>query len=103
MWGWRRCRQVDVSAAKWGRQAFNLLAQGSAADIMRGLLRVLPSALPPEAVVVHQEFDAVIVRCPIGCEAAVTTQLQATMEGIANLSVPLKVRVKSGPTLAAVS
>ena len=103
LWGWRRRWQPGVGPQAFERKAFNLLAQGSAADILRALLRALHAVLPPGVAIVHQEFDAVILRCPAELAPKVAADLKQTMEHIAPLRVQLKARIKIGPTLAAVS
>ncbi len=100
--GWRRLRSTQ-SPAKFARQAFNLRMQGSAADLLRKLLRDLHAALPASVRVVHQEFDAVILTCPAPQAVAVEALLKNTMENVAKLTVPLVAKTKHGATLAAVS
>lgn len=102
MYGWRRLRGT-ASPKTFARQAFNLRMQGSASDLLRKLLRDLKEVLPPEARVVHQEFDAVILTCPATMAARVEVILEAAMEAVADLSVPLVAKTKHGATLADVS
>ena len=52
---------------------------------------------------VHQEFDAVIVSCPTAIVDSVKETLKATMENVAQLSVPLVAKVKDGATLDDIS
>lgn len=100
--GWRRLAG-ETSEKKFARQAFNLTMQGSAADLLRQLLRDLRRCLPTGARLAHQEFDAVVLTCPVAMAPDVERVLKQTMEGVANLTVPLVAKTKSGPTLAAVS
>jgi DNA polymerase I-like protein with 3'-5' exonuclease and polymerase domains len=102
MGGWRRVRGTE-SRAKFARMAFNLKMQGSAGDLLRKLLRDLNGSLPPGASVVHQEFDAVVVTCPVDMAVTIEPLLKLTMENVASLSVPLRVKTKHGATLADVS
>lgn len=102
LYGWRRQRGQQ-SARDFAGQAFNLKMQGSAADLLRKLLRDLASVLPPDARVVHQVFDAVVLTCPAAMVATVETILKKTMENVDTLSVPLVAKTKRGATLADVS
>jgi DNA polymerase I-like protein with 3'-5' exonuclease and polymerase domains len=83
--------------------AFNLKMQGSAGDLLRKLLRDLNANLPRGARVVHQEFDAVVVTCPVDMAVTIEPLLKQTMENVASLCVPLRVKTKHGATLADVS
>ena len=100
--GWPRYRGAE-DRRTFQRRAFNLVMQGFAGDLMRRLLRDLKDALPPDARVCHQEFDAVIVTCPAPAVAQVEAILRTTMENVAALSIPLLVKTKHGATLADVS
>jgi DNA polymerase I-like protein with 3'-5' exonuclease and polymerase domains len=102
MGGWRRVRGTE-SRAKFARMAFNLKMQGSAGDLLRKLLRDLNGSLPQGARVVHQEFDAVVVTCPVDMAVTIEPLLKQTMENVASLGVPLRVKTKHGATLADVS
>ncbi|UQA57482.1 DNA polymerase [Polyangium aurulentum] len=102
--GWRRLRPVNISQKKFARQAFSLLVQGTAADLMRKALRDLARVLSAHgARLIHQAFDAVVVACPRGEEAHVGALVKRTMESVAKLSVPLVVKIKSGPNMAAIA
>jgi DNA polymerase-1 len=46
------------------RSAFSTMIQGSAADLLRWVLRRLEQVLPPTAFVVHQVHDQVIIATP---------------------------------------
>jgi DNA polymerase-1 len=99
MFGWRRQRALETPA-KFARRAFNLRMQGTAADLLRKLLRALDVALPARARVVHQDFDAVTLVCPTEDVAAVEALLKATMEKVETLNVPLVAKTTHGATLA---
>jgi len=104
LFGWRRrWHRPDASPQDFKRQAFNLLAQGSAADVLRRLLRELRRVLPKEVALVHQEFDSVILRCPAARASDIKVLLKTTMESAVPLNVPLEADIKSGPTLAHLS
>jgi hypothetical protein len=102
LYGWQR-RRGTASPSQFKRRAFNLRMQGTAADLLRKLLRDLRAGLPRTARVVHQEFDAVILTCPEPDAQAVEATLKHTMENVATLTVPLVAKTKHGGTLAAVS
>jgi len=103
--GWRRVKGLADKAPKFRRRAFSLAIQGSGATLMRRLLRRLATVLPREAHLLHQEFDAVIVGCPRSEVANVSALLKYEMENIETLPhrVPLRARIKTGATLAAVT
>jgi len=102
--GWRRLRSASISQKKFARQAFSLLVQGTAADLMRKALRDLARVLPAHgARLIHQAFDAVVVACPQGHEQHVGALVKQTMESVAQLRVPLVVKIKSGPNMAAIA
>jgi DNA polymerase I-like protein with 3'-5' exonuclease and polymerase domains len=72
--------------------------------LMRKALRDLARVLPAHgARLIHQAFDAVVVACPDGEEKRVGAVVKQTMESAAQLRVPLVVKIKSGPNLAAVT
>ncbi|KYF57779.1 hypothetical protein BE04_39470 [Sorangium cellulosum] len=102
--GWRRLRPANVSRKKFARQAFSLLVQGTAADVMRKALRDLARVLPAHGGrLIHQAFDAVVIACPAGEEQRVGAVVKDTMESVAQLRVPLVVKIKSGPNMAAIA
>ncbi len=95
--GWRRLRPAHISTTKFVRQAFSLLVQGTAADLMRKAMRELARVLPAHgARLIHQAFDAVVVACPSGEEQGVGAVVKQTMESVAQLNVPLVVKIKVG-------
>jgi DNA polymerase I-like protein with 3'-5' exonuclease and polymerase domains len=102
LYGWRRVRG-DETPSEWARRAFNLRMQGTAADLLRKLLRDLASSMPADTRLVHQEFDAVILSCPAQMGPQMEGWLRGKMEAVASLSVPLVAKTKHGATLAAVS
>ena len=85
------------------RVALNMPIQGTAADIIklamvnvhRRLLRELP-----EAKLVLQVHDELIVECPAEQAEQVQTLLKGEMENVVSLSVPLTVEAKAGRTWA---
>jgi len=102
LYEWRRVRG-DETPSEWARRAFNLRMQGTAADLLRELLRDLASNMLAHTKLVHQEFDSVILSCPAFMGPGVELWLKGKMEAVASLSVPLVADTKHGATLAAVS
>lgn len=83
------------------RVAVNTPLQGTAADISRiAMVRYHRSAARAglEAPLVLQVHDSLVVECRPGQEEAVTVLLRESMEGAADLSVPLAVHIKGGAT-----
>jgi DNA polymerase-1 len=81
------------------RVAMNAPIQGTAADIIKlAMLRVDDrlSRDCPEAHLVMQVHDELIVECPDDSVELVKRILKEEMEGVAKLSVPLTVEVTSG-------
>ena len=81
------------------RVAMNAPIQGTAADIIKlAMLRVDERLLRdcPEAHLVMQVHDELIVECPDDSVELVKRILKEEMEGVATLSVPLTVEVTSG-------
>jgi DNA polymerase-1 len=81
------------------RVAMNAPIQGTAADIIKlAMLRVDErlSRDCPEAHLVMQVHDELIVECPDDSVELVKRILKEEMEGVATLSVPLTVEVTSG-------
>jgi len=81
------------------RVAVNTPLQGSAADIARvAMVRYFRAASEGgiEAPLVLQVHDSLVVECSPGIKEDVSKILRGSMEGAANLSVPLEVQVKSG-------
>ena len=81
------------------RVAMNAPIQGTAADIMKlAMIRVEERLARdcPDAKLVMQVHDELIVECPDKDVLTVRTILKKEMEGVAQLSVPLTVEVSSG-------
>ena len=81
------------------RVAMNAPIQGTAADIIKlAMLRVDERLRRdcPDAHLVMQVHDELIVECPDGNVPLVKEILKEEMEGVASLSVPLTVEVTSG-------
>lgn len=74
------------------RVALNMPIQGTAADIMKLAMVAVHQRLKdeyPEACLVLQVHDELIVECPAGQAEAVAKLLEEEMERVACLSVPL--------------
>ncbi len=83
------------------RMALNAPVQGSAADVIKlAMLEVDDRLRATGAVQLLQIHDELVIECPETELADVTAVVVAAMEGVADLAVPLKVDVDSGPTLA---
>lgn len=102
--GWRR-EPNDPRPARRRRQAFNTLIQGTGADILRFVLRVLQHELKPHgARLVFHHHDAVIVSCPQSELSRVKELIRDVMErrarraGYLAADVPLPVDIKEGRT-----
>ena len=81
------------------RVAMNAPIQGTAADIMKlAMIRVEERLARdcPDARLVMQVHDELIVECPDKDVTLVRTILKEEMEGVAKLSIPLTVEVTSG-------
>jgi DNA polymerase-1 len=81
------------------RVAKNAPIQGTAADIMKlAMIRVEERLARdcPDARLVMQVHDELIVECPDKDVTLVRTILKEEMEGVAKLSIPLTVEVTSG-------
>ena len=81
------------------RAAMNAPIQGTAADIIKLAMVRLTEALKEggfAAKLILQIHDELIVDCPKGEAKRVEELLKETMEGVAELSVPLVADVKSG-------
>ena len=81
------------------RVALNMPIQGTAADIMKlamieAFKRLKESGL--QAKLVLQVHDELIVECPAEEAEQVSKILEESMSGVAELSVPLQVEVKTG-------
>ena len=77
------------------------LIQGSAADVIKKAMIDLDDELAGRsAQMLLQIHDELVIELPEDEVAEVTEVTRATMEGIVDLDVPLKVEVASGRTLA---
>jgi DNA polymerase-1 len=82
------------------REAINAPIQGSSADIMKIAMIRLYGALSerhPEARLILQVHDELVLEVPAGQLAPVAELAVATMAGAFVLDVPLKVEAKAGP------
>jgi len=85
------------------RMALNAPIQGSAADIIKKAMIDLDANLVERSLggqMILQIHDELVLEVPLEEIDEVTALTIATMEGVASLSVPLKVSYGVGPTLA---
>ncbi len=85
------------------RVALNMPIQGTAADIIKlAMVRVRNRLAEecPEARLVLQVHDELIVECPESAAESVKALLKEEMEHVVNLSVPLTVEANAGKTWA---
>jgi DNA polymerase I len=81
------------------RTAINAPLQGSAADIIKVAMIRLHARLTneaPEAHMILQVHDELVVECPAGQEPKVANLMREEMESAAGLAVPLTVDIGSG-------
>jgi DNA polymerase-1 len=81
------------------RMALNTPIQGTAADLIKMAMIRVDEALRkefPEARLLLQVHDELIVECPEEIAPAVAQLVSREMEGIANLKVPLTAEAKIG-------
>ncbi len=78
------------------RAAVNMPFQGTAADIMKLAMIAVQNILPPEANILLQIHDSILVECPKADGERVAKLLKTTMEGVCQLAVNLKVDTDSG-------
>ncbi len=81
------------------RIALNTPIQGTAADIMKLAMLRVEEALNreyPEARLLLQVHDELIVECPEAMAAEVAALVSREMQGVAELKVPLQAEAKSG-------
>ena len=108
LWGRRRelpeLRSPNRNMRAFGeRVALNMPIQGTAADIIKLAMVHVHARLKrecPEAKLVLQVHDELIVECPQESSDTVRDILKEEMERVAELSVPLSVDVKSAATWA---
>ena len=83
------------------RVALNMPIQGTAADIMKLAMVAVEKRLKrelPEAKLVLQVHDELIVECPAEEKETVERLLEEEMSGVVRLSVPLPAQAHSGKT-----
>ena len=96
LWG-RKCTILDIhnasSAARHGayRQAINAPLQGTCADFMKKAMLNCQDLLKPDAFLLLQIHDELLLEVPEDKVAVLAPQLQYIMEHIDVLRVPLKV------------
>ncbi|MDQ6975792.1 MAG: DNA polymerase I [Mariprofundaceae bacterium] len=81
------------------RTAINAPLQGSAADIIKLAMNTLHQALAkahPDAHLILQVHDELIVECPESCVDAVADLMRTCMESVVDLRVPLTVDIGWG-------
>lgn len=78
------------------RQAVNQPVQGSAADLIKKAMVAVEPVLPPEARLILQVHDELIVEAPEAQAPEAGRQLQMAMEHAMALKVPLTVSLSSG-------
>ncbi len=84
------------------RMALNAPIQGTAADIIKKAMIDLEPALADDARMLLQIHDELIVECPAGSVDAIERTIEAVMQEVVELRVPLVVDVAHGDTLDAV-
>uniref|UniRef100_A0A1B0CWL4 DNA polymerase theta n=1 Tax=Lutzomyia longipalpis TaxID=7200 RepID=A0A1B0CWL4_LUTLO len=85
------------------RQAVNSLIQGSAADVAKKALLAVAGKSPKEAQFILHLHDELIFEVPEEKVPEFGMILRDAMEGCMKLSIPLRVKVKSGPNWAEMS
>ena len=108
LWGRRRdlpeLKSSNFNTRAFGeRVALNMPIQGTAADIIKlAMVRVRNRLAEecPEAKLVLQVHDELIVECPEETAPQVEALLKEEMEQVVDLSVPLTVEAKSARTWA---
>lgn len=81
------------------RQAFNTPLQGTAADIIKKAMIELYDSLNwhyPEAKIILQVHDELIIECPTEIASTVATHVQEKMQNVIKLKVPLIVDLAIG-------
>ncbi|XP_055689777.1 DNA polymerase theta [Lutzomyia longipalpis] len=85
------------------RQAVNSMIQGSAADVAKKALLAVAGKSPKEAQFILHLHDELIFEVPEEKVPEFGMILRDAMEGCMKLSIPLRVKVKSGPNWAEMS
>ncbi|MEO5377240.1 MAG: DNA polymerase I [Magnetococcus sp. DMHC-6] len=108
LWG-RRCPIPDINHSNRTlreiaeRTAINAPLQGSAADLIKIAMIRLDQALKQENMqsrMILQVHDELVLEVPNGEMETIQPLIRTAMEGAAELSVPLKVDLGSGPNWA---
>lgn len=85
---------VIRSAAE--RAAVNMPLQGTAADMMKLAMVRIHKKLPPEAKLILQIHDELIVECPEGLSKEVAKVMETEMVGVHKFEVPIEVGIRIG-------
>ncbi len=102
LFGRRRAVSLITSVNQTERQAgermaVNSIIQGSAADIMKKAMLEVDKSLSgnyPEAALLLQVHDELLLECPEGQVAEVAESVRKAMEGAVELRLPLRVSVE---------
>lgn len=78
------------------RMAVNMPIQGTAADLMKMAMIAVAKVLPKEAKMLLQVHDEMVFEVKKGHEEAICALVKTAMEGVAQLRVPIEVRVSTG-------
>ena len=79
------------------RAAANMPIQGTEADLMKKAMIAVQAALPPDAKLVLQIHDSLMVECPTAQASTIAKLLKTKMEAVApDLPVKLAVDVSTG-------
>ncbi|MGH9482517.1 MAG: DNA polymerase I, partial [Terriglobales bacterium] len=80
------------------RTAINSPLQGSAADLIKlAMIRLHPRLAGLQARLLLQVHDELVFEAPVGQTPALAAAVRQEMEGVAELSVPLRVEIGAGP------
>ncbi|HEX5036715.1 MAG TPA: DNA polymerase I, partial [bacterium] len=86
--------------AMWERTAFNTVFQGTAADLIKKAMIAIQNRIEkdfPGAMMLIQVHDELVFEAPEKDIEAFAKMVKEEMEGVADLKVPLKVDVGTGP------
>ena len=93
--GWLLVPLPQKKESEKKRSVFNGLVQGLGADIQRWVLRRLAQVLPPEARIVTQTHDDIVIACPLPMALHVEEVLvRAMTDDVSNMSGLLTPRVR---------
>ncbi len=87
----------------WERTAFNMVFQGTAADIIKIAMIRIQNRIEkefPKAMMILQVHDELLFECPENLIEDFSKMVKSEMEGAASLNVPLRVDVGKGSTWA---